>query len=343
MHNSNRRAPPQSHAKREELDHLAMAVGAHFKTNFDIHQDLVKKMHQFKQAIGQMREAADALAQVGARLNVTSSTTFQHQRDFEIILGWHEKPAYMEKIQTNARRERQLSAALNQLVRFQMRVVEELQRIDHCIQDDFDQPVLANMELYRDLASHWEKEYEKEMKRLQSNIKTKEQESARIGKKKPSLAEKMRLQEALSDLSLSVSQMEARQVERLEVALRRDQRQQLVAAHHLQKVLKVQIQSFKNVSFMIYFSLDSCDLDLSIGSTASTFFCLFQTIQCNNQTTTASSSGRIENNNRHPTCSIHYPKISWKFIICFASFTHTITLNHTLSNATYHVCHEYRS
>lgn len=228
-----------AHVNRDHVDHLHRAVTKQMQENITVQSELLKSIQVFRNCSEQMAQASDAIANAVSKTALVTMTSHQTLKEFRRLRG--ETVSDEEDV-----KQKKLSAALQQIVKFQTLLSNQQQLVSNALSLEFERPILLNTEKYRQVSATWSRDYEKEMRKLQSEIKAKENESVKMGKKK---AGPEKLSQTLYELSAMMTDLNKTKLDRMESALLIDRHQHLLVAHHLQQVLKAEVLCHKNVYY----------------------------------------------------------------------------------------------
>ena len=224
---------------QSEFETLQRKIGNQMRQQSNIHADLLKCVSAYKGAVESIAQTSSDLAQAITRLGVYTISAHQFMQDYHMqtcnsaSLG----PDFNEK-------QKNLGFALQQIVRFHTAMAQQQHAVAATLASDFERPLSMNLTKFKDIANGWDKQVERDLKQFQHDIKIKEQQATKHGKKPNGDMDK--LSGSLYELSKKVNEMEKSKFAMLDSALLTNQYQTKLVAHHLQRVLKAEVQACRS-------------------------------------------------------------------------------------------------
>ena len=218
-----------------DLEHIHDRLAINMKQNVESQAELLKSLEQYKAACEQMAKASDAVAQVVGKLAISTMDVYNLNKEFRPVDD-----------ETEAK-QKNLNMALAQITRFHAAISKQNSLIASSLSSDFDRPIHSNMERYREIVHSWEKEFEKDTKKLEHEVKHMESKATRAGRMHTKDMSKLSI--SLLELSSKISELKNFKQDRIAEAFMTDQHQYLFVAHHLQRVFKTELYAYRTMYY----------------------------------------------------------------------------------------------
>ncbi|KAI3633638.1 hypothetical protein MIR68_008585 [Amoeboaphelidium protococcarum] len=230
-----------AHIKQADLDSIHKRLYNQLKSNAETQQELIKALSLYRLTLEHLASASDKVARTAGKLALGTATSFDLQKELDNV-SIHSSAVNEE----NELKQRNLSAALQQVVKFHTVMSAQQANVANSLINDFEHPVQLNLQRYRDTIVQWDRHSDREIKRVQNDIKQKEAEATRAGRHN-SNKDMSKLSETLFGLTEKLSELSDIKIKVINSGLATNQNQYFFVAHHLQKVLRAEVQSFRSI------------------------------------------------------------------------------------------------
>lgn len=215
----------------KQSEDIQKRIAQILRGNVETHHEVIQAFEKYQLAIEALCQATDKVSQVVGKMTLSCVESRELRKEIQKFEPDHD------------RKYRNLELALNQITRFHDVVGEHQAIIAGNLLNEFDRPVQSQINGFKDYVDNWNKFMDRDMKKLQHEVKRKESQATKAGRKN-SHAE---LSASLMELSTKVAEIGKLKVERFEDALNKDFQNQTLIAQHIQKILKTQIYSYRSI------------------------------------------------------------------------------------------------
>ena len=130
-------------------------VTAQMKHSVEVQQELLKTFAIYRHTLESLSHASEEVAQAIGKFAMATMTAYNYGREYQ---GAHPARAEFQVPDDQEHKQRQLNAALQQIVKFHTYLGQQQIGVIDTLQREFQQPVQANIEKYRDViaVSHFD-------------------------------------------------------------------------------------------------------------------------------------------------------------------------------------------
>jgi hypothetical protein len=135
-----------SSSRSHQLDAMQRKISNLMKQNMDTQADLLKVYGTYREAVENLAQASDGIAQHVSKMAMTIINAHNLHREYRALQGNGLSAEQDTK-------QKQLSAALQQIVKFHTVMSVHQQMVANTVLRDFDRPISVNLDKYRDVAA----------------------------------------------------------------------------------------------------------------------------------------------------------------------------------------------